>query len=320
MGKTKNLNDIKKDIALLTLDQRLCVLLALDIECLDPASKHSAIVHLEETIGILKIGHDLDMIEQKLPEEKGENILKDDSSDKEDAWMFNSNTCVDAIDNESNNETAPVKEKEPPENESSVGQGNNEERDKGLHQTPKNEIKQEPANQEPVVISLNPDTFHGKIASENDILKCEPCNVYLPRSYSMKRHEDDQQHLAVPPKHKDEVSQDASRKEPIKNIPILTGTDTAHDCGICQKQFKSKEYLRKHKIEHSEKYRCPRCKEQFSGRRMLECHNKNLEECLKLLKMRSSNNVPHAKETEEKSKIVKGNMSESELGKKKLKA
>ena len=48
----KNLNDIKKDIALLTLDQRLCVLLALDIECLDPASKNSAIVHLEETIGL----------------------------------------------------------------------------------------------------------------------------------------------------------------------------------------------------------------------------------------------------------------------------
>ena len=104
---------------------------------------------------------------------------------------------------------------------------------------------------------------------------------------------------------------------PIKNIPILTGTDTAHDCGICQKQFKSKEYLRKHKIEHSEKYKCPRCKEHFSGRRMLECHNKNLEECLKLMKMQSSINVPLAKETEEKSKIVKGNMSESELGKKK---
>ena len=39
----KSLNEIKRDIALVTLD----------IECLDPASKHSAILHLKETIDLL---------------------------------------------------------------------------------------------------------------------------------------------------------------------------------------------------------------------------------------------------------------------------
>ena len=78
MGKV--LNDIKKDIALLTLY----------IKLLDPASKHSAIVHLfEESIGLLKTEHNLDKVEQNLPKEKSELLLKDDSSDKEDTWMFN---------------------------------------------------------------------------------------------------------------------------------------------------------------------------------------------------------------------------------------
>ena len=255
----KNLNDIKKDIALLTRDQGLCILLALDIERLDPASKHSAIVHLEETIGLLKIEHDLNIIEQNLPEGKSETISKeDDSSEKEDAWMFNSNTFVDDINNDSNNET--VQEKEPSENESSIEHGKNKERDKGLHRTPKNEIKHEPAYQEPVVISLNPGAFQGQIDSKNDMLKCDLCNVYLPRSYSMKRHEEDPQHLervtTAPPKNKEELSVDASRKESITNNSILTGT--AHICDICQRQFKSKENLRKHKIVHSEKYKCQR--------------------------------------------------------------
>ena len=42
----KSLNEIKRDIALVTLD----------IECLDPASKHSAILHLKETIDLLQLG------------------------------------------------------------------------------------------------------------------------------------------------------------------------------------------------------------------------------------------------------------------------
>ena len=43
---SKSLNEIKRDIALVTLD----------IECLDPASKHSAILHLKETIDLLQLG------------------------------------------------------------------------------------------------------------------------------------------------------------------------------------------------------------------------------------------------------------------------
>ena len=41
----KSFNDIKKIIALLTLE----------IKSLDPTSKYSAIIHLEETIDILKL-------------------------------------------------------------------------------------------------------------------------------------------------------------------------------------------------------------------------------------------------------------------------
>ena len=43
----KTLNEIKRDIALVTLD----------IECLDPGSKLSAILHLKETIDLLHLGN-----------------------------------------------------------------------------------------------------------------------------------------------------------------------------------------------------------------------------------------------------------------------
>ena len=162
----KNLNDIKKDIALLTLY----------IKLLDPASKHSAIVHLfEESIGLLKSEHNLDKVEQSLPKDKSELLLKDD---KEDTWIFNNDTFVDDIGYESNKETAPVQEKESSENKSSIEPGKNEERDKGLHKTPQSEIKEEPANQQPDVISLNPGTFHGKIANEYDMIREDIYNLY----------------------------------------------------------------------------------------------------------------------------------------------
>ena len=99
------------------------------------------------------------------------------------------------------------------DNTSSIDHGDNEETGKALDQIPNNEIKQEPVNEEPVVISSNPDTFHGRIASENaDMLKCAPCDVYLPRSYTMKRHEGDPQHLArvATVKHKEDMSVDKS--------------------------------------------------------------------------------------------------------------
>ena len=102
----KSLNDIKRDIAVLTLD----------IECLDSDSKLSAISHLEETIELLKVEADI---------------------------------CQ-----------AIIEETEP---------------NTSLQQISNNEIKQEP-----VVHSLNPSYFQGQIDNLNDMIKCDPCDVYLP--------------------------------------------------------------------------------------------------------------------------------------------
>ena len=87
----KSLDDIKRDIALLTLD----------IECLDPDSKHSAIAHLEETIDLLKLGaeHDLaSLANQDLSEEKPQTKVDDEPSKDENSWMFNDDTFIDDID------------------------------------------------------------------------------------------------------------------------------------------------------------------------------------------------------------------------------
>ena len=143
---------IKRDIALLTQD----------IKCLNLDSKHEAIVHLlKKTIDLLKKGadHDLTILENP-PEEKQETIVNVDPSDKEDACMFNGNTFND--DYESKNETVPVQVKKPYENVSSINLGTNEDK------TTNNENKQELANLDPLVISLNLDTFRGKKMSVQD--------------------------------------------------------------------------------------------------------------------------------------------------------
>ena len=287
---SKSLIDIKRDIAIITLD----------IECLDPGSKRSAIAHLEETIILLKIG-----VEH-------ETKLNDDSSDKEDTWMFNNDSFADDIKYESINGTFPLEEKDTSENESSIDHGNSEETGKAFDQIPNNEIKQEPVNQEPVVISSNPDTFHDQIASENaNMLKCDPCDVYLPRSYTMQRHEEDPHHLArvATVKHKEDMSVDKSSEESLKQRPDLTENNsnpTTHICNICQKQYKSRGDLLQHKNVHTGKYKCQKCKETFDRRGRLERHNKNPVSCLKLKKVRASINVPPVQETLEKSRIENG--------------
>ena len=63
----KSLNDIKRDIALLTLD----------IESLDPDSKHSAITHLEETIDLLKFEAEIDEEVDTLSQETSNNEDQD---------------------------------------------------------------------------------------------------------------------------------------------------------------------------------------------------------------------------------------------------
>ena len=302
----KSLNDIKRDIALLTLN----------IECLDPGSKHSAIGHLEETIGILKIGaeHDLaTLANQNLTEEKQETKLKVDLLDNDDAWMFNDDSFIDDIDYESNNEMVPVQEKEHHENESFNDHRNNED------QIPNNEIKQEPVQQEPVVISLNPDTYHGKIDSGNDMLKCDPCNVYLPRAYTMKRHEEDPKHLAnVNTDSTVTVKQIAQMSEPEESSKhIIKGSfsgsklvekDTdrtpklnenysqtevgmnLYQCPECPTQYNKKNSLMKHRFIHTGKFMCQKCKAPFTSRRGLKFHIRNPSNCLTLKKRRAPRN------------------------------
>ena len=284
----KSLNDIKRDIALLTLN----------IECLDPGSKHSAIGHLEETIGLLKIGaeHDLATF-----------------ANQDDAWMFIDDIFVDDIDYESNIGTVPVQDKEHHEKESFTDHRNNED------QIPNNEIKQEPVQQEPVVISLNPDTYQGQIASENDMIKCDPCNVYLPRSYTMKRHEEDPKHLAnvttdttVPVK---QIAKMSEPEESLKHIEkrSFSGSKSVekdtertpklnenysqaevgmnlYQCPECPTQYNKKNSLVKHRFMHTGKFKCQKCKEPFTSKRGLIDHNRNPNNCLSLQKKRASRN------------------------------
>ena len=322
----KSLNDIKRDIALLTLE----------IECLDPDSKHSAIAHLEETIDLLKLGaeHDLaSLANQDLSEEKQQSKVVDEPSKDENSWMFNDDTFIDDIDYESN----ITLEESVPENESNFDQGNNEKMEISTHQVPNNEIKQEPVNQEPVVISLNPDTFQGQIDSVNDMFKCEPCNVYLPRSFTLQRHEQDPKHqakVATPPvlqtndilvdelqeegfkqmqvlcrqkiDESTELNKDANISEPelenqgIERTTALKKETFQHgledskliQCPKCPNQYNKRNSFLRHQIMHTGKYKCQRCQAAFGERSKLDKHSRNPLNCTKLKKLRSSTIVP----------------------------
>ena len=297
----KSLNDIKRDIALLTLD----------IECLDPDSKHSAIAYLEKTIDLLKLGaeHDLaSLANQDLSEEKQQTKMDDETSKDKNAWMFNDDTFIDDIDYESNNnleESVPVQENKHPENESNIDQG--EKMEISTQQVPNNEIKQEPVNQEPVVISLNPNTFHGQIDSENDMFKCDPCDVYLPKSFTLQ-HEQDPRHqakvstdsaLQTNPKMVETIDESAMLD---KETELATGTERTtalnkqtfqHDkdskmlqCPECPNQYNKRKSFMRHQIMHTGKYKCQRCEAGFTERSRLELHSRNPESCLKLQKIR----------------------------------
>ena len=276
----KSLSDIKSDIALLTLD----------IECLEPDSKHSAIAHLEETIDLLKLGaeHDLaSLANQDSSEEKQQIQDKDDSSKDENTWMFNDDTFIDDIDYESNQfleESVPVQEEVHAE-------GNNEKMEISTQQIPNNEIKQEPVNQEPVVISLNPNSFHGQIDNVNDMFKCDPCDVYLPRSFTL-RHEQDPKHQArastVSALQTNEKLVDESLDESFKQMPILTDSNVTKkstkssieneivsDPELANKDTEGTTTLvNQIKLKGVDKkmLQCPECPVQYNNRRSLTRH------------------------------------------------
>ena len=235
----KSLNDIKRDIALLTMD----------IESLDPDSKHSAISHLEETVDLLKIGaeHDQEM-----------------------------NEVMDTLLEENPNN-------EDPENESNIDHGKNERIE--TQQTPNNEIKQEPVNQEPVILSLSPDNFQGQIDNVNDTFKCEPCDVYLPKSYTLQHEQD--------PKHQARVSNEESVGQTALSISNEENSSAnVHKCNLCHKQYKNRYDLLQHNHVHTGRFSCRRCNAAFRRRRELEKHSRRAENCSKLQKFRSSTIFP----------------------------
>ena len=139
---------------------------------------------------------------------------------------------------------------------------------------------------------------------EDHLLQCKYCTAYF--------HDDEMRAQHVNDVHKDEVrallnhvnNNDLCSKiagslppdlsisivpiKPTNNEDLETKNQETFPCHLCPKTYIRKEYLSQHLIQHTDRYKCSNCGQTFSTRRRLEGHEKNLENCAKLLKYRET--------------------------------
>ena len=101
--KEKSLFEIKRDVALITLD----------IENLDPGKKQAAIIHLKETIDLLQLGANKRFKEDSEAKDSPEKKIKLDPEnhepeDSDKDWMFNENTFGENTVDNGSTKTADI--------------------------------------------------------------------------------------------------------------------------------------------------------------------------------------------------------------------
>lgn len=279
----KSFTDVKKIISLLTLE----------IKSLDPTSKYSAIVHLEETIDILKLealkelpqteedikdedsSEDIevstsDKANEGLPGEKslGDNDIKSSTTDdkSEGCYKSSTNQPQDDIKDESSNIVNEEAISSDKVNEYLPGSDSNDDKSEGCHDsiTEPDEVR-EPSIQDP-----------------NTEIKEEPKLVSLP-------DEDPKPSDTIITIEDDETEADDIYSQ-LSTRMNLRLDSTAYDCKICKKKLANRRGLIIHYNIHAGKFTCHRCKAPFSAQRELDKHITNHLNCLKLEKLRSYTN------------------------------
>ena len=303
----KSFNEIKKSIALLTLE----------IKGLDPTTKYSAIVHLEETVDLLKLEALKELPEEDIKtEDTFSNNVDYDDDDVDDDYD-------DDEDTESNtsNEPVPASEYLPVEKSLYNSDTNcDDDKTEDNHSNNSNanqELIDEPALASPQIgqsSSILFGEFH-QIREEETSTNVTTIEIKEePRSRSAEEEHPSPSETVVTvdeddPKHQAGVATvldiqtnakivDESLEESFKQMPISTESIvTKHICTICQKQFQNRFALGRHRNMHTGKYRCPTCKATFGRRRSLETHCESPENCLKVKNIRSSTVLPTEEDT-----------------------
>ena len=265
LSNAKSLNEIRRDIALVTLD----------IESLNHESKEMAIRHLKETIDLLQFGSYNKRVNQdagpkESPEKKvklypnnHESIINNDEEYKLTKSLyggmipscdlcFSPFVTVGALDTHMKANHADNK------------QGG--ENVKDIHNI--STIMENPS-----------ETIEN---DDDEMYKCDQCDVYLPKSFSFQRHQEDlnyQARIALAGMNVQVVGEDVSTSQ-RSNIEIIELTDpkkqpditfTCGDCGI--KYNIRKSYL-EHLNVHSDKFKCMNeCQQRFRSSIKLKSHD-----------------------------------------------
>ena len=243
----KSFNDVKKIIALLTSNFSLL------IKNLDPTSKYSAIVLLEETIDILK----LEALKE-LPQ--SEEDIKD-----EDVSLDIDHEDIESKASDEANETLQGKKNLCDYDTKIDSTDNNSEK---CHA---NSTNQELAEErEPALQVLNSD-----IEEEQ------------PKLQSVPEEDSNSPGTVITIEDDDDANDIYSHLSTRMNLRL----DSAdYDCKICPKVLSSRRGLIIHYNIHAGKFTCHRCKAPFSAKRELDKHITNHLNCLKLQKLRSYTN------------------------------
>ena len=245
--KEKSLSEIKRDVALITLD----------IENLDPGKKVAAIIHLKETIDILQLGTKKrfkeDPEDKESPEKKIKLDPKQEFSDKD--WMIMSKveeaTKTDDNDEEIISFTKFLYRGMIPTcqicSSTFITVGALDSHMKANHA----DIKQEKTfineleNVEEIVNELEPAKTIDLVADEN------AASVSVQTSLEM----DD------------------------------SGFYNCHETG-CVSRFTNKKSLKNHFNIHTDRFKCSGCQQPFMSNFFLKSHKKNPINCEKILRIR----------------------------------
>ena len=253
-NNAKSLNEIRRDIALVTLD----------IESLDHESKEMAILHLKETIDLLQFeSHNKRVKQDHDAKESPEKKIKPDPNkqkliinDREEYSFTKSlyrglipscDICsstfvtVGALDIHMKANHADIKQ------------------DVEIKDTIK--IKGEEESKGKTI--PNPS-----VGNDNEMYKCDQCNVYLPKSFPLQRHEEDLNHQARIALLA-EMNEEAKRKDATFNS--YKHQETFQCQNECQRKFRSQSRLKHHSC-NMEVLQCPHCKKYYTGRQSMTNH------------------------------------------------
>ena len=142
---------------------------------------------------------------------------------------------------------------------------------------------------------------------------CDPCNLYFSTPYNLRKHQERPVHKEKAAK----IVEIPQRTEPVQEIEVAKEVDTLHtpqkptdkvakevktrpssqntteekkkllQCPDCPNLYSNRRSLLNHQHQHTDKYKCPKCKSTFPSPSPLAKHN-----CDITLRRRSSNSIP----------------------------